>query len=33
MAEVKCTTVIPDVPDLKAQELTVGRHFYLSCQG
>lgn len=33
MADVKCTTVIPDVPDLKAQELTVGRHFYLSCQG
>lgn len=33
MAEVKCTTVIPDVPDLKAQELTVGRHFILNCQG
>lgn len=33
MAEVKCTTVIPDVPDLKAQELTVGRHFFLNCQG
>lgn len=33
MADVKCATVIPDVPDLKAQELTVGRHFYLSCQG
>ena len=33
MADVNCTTVIPDVPDLKAQELTVGRHFYLSCKG
>lgn len=33
MADVKCTAVIPDVPDLKAQELTVGRHFFLSCQG
>lgn len=33
MADVKCTTNIPDVPDLKAQELTVGRHFFLSCEG
>ncbi|MCM2353946.1 MAG: hypothetical protein NDI63_10060 [Pseudobdellovibrio sp.] len=33
MADVKCTTVIPDVPDLKAQELTVGRHFFLNCSG
>lgn len=33
MADLNCTTVIPDVPNLKAQQLTVGRHFYLSCQG
>lgn len=33
MADVKCTTNIPDVPDLKSQELTVGRHFFLSCEG
>lgn len=33
MSEVKCTTLIPDVSDLKPQELTVGRHFFLSCQG
>lgn len=33
MADVKCTTNIPDVPDLKAQKLTVGRHFYLACEG
>lgn len=33
MNQVKCTTNIPDVPDLKAQELTVGRHFFLECSG
>ncbi|MES2800864.1 MAG: hypothetical protein V4654_00100 [Bdellovibrionota bacterium] len=33
MADVKCAINIPDVPDLKTQELTVGRHFYLSCDG
>lgn len=33
MAAVKCTTNIPDVPDLKSQELTVGRHFFLTCEG
>lgn len=33
MADVKCTTNIPDVPDLKSQELTVGRHFFLTCEG
>ncbi len=33
MAEVKCTVNIPEVSDLKSQELTVGRHFFLSCEG
>lgn len=33
MADVKCTINIPDVPDLKSQELTVGRHFFLTCEG
>jgi len=33
MADVKCTTTIPEVSDLKSQELTVGRHFFLSCEG
>ncbi|AZZ37435.1 hypothetical protein CIK05_11730 [Bdellovibrio sp. qaytius] len=33
MADLKCTTNIPEVQDLKSQELTVGRHFFLSCEG
>lgn len=33
MADVKCTTVIPEVSGLKANELTVGRHFFLNCEG
>ncbi len=33
MADVKCTVNIPEVSDLKSQELTVGRHFFLSCEG
>lgn len=33
MTEVRCSTHIPDVPDLPQQELSVGRHFYLNCEG
>lgn len=33
MSSIQCDLVIPDVPDLKPQELTVGRHFYLNCKG
>lgn len=33
MADVKCAVNIPEVSDLKSQELTVGRHFFLTCEG
>lgn len=33
MADLKCATVIPEVSGLEANQLTVGRHFYLNCQG
>lgn len=33
MAAVKCAVNIPEVADLKSQELTVGRHFFLTCEG
>ena len=33
MTEVRCSPHIPDVPNLPQQELSVGRHFYLSCEG
>jgi hypothetical protein len=31
--EVKCSTQIPDVVGLEKETLTVGRHFYLNCEG
>ncbi len=31
--EVKCSVQIPDVIGLEKEVLTVGRHFYLNCQG
>lgn len=31
--EVKCSTQIPDVGGLEKETLTVGRHFYLNCEG
>jgi hypothetical protein len=31
--DIKCSIQIPDVPGLEKDALTVGRHFYLSCDG
>ena len=33
MAELRCDRQIPEVKGLKDQELTVGRHLILTCQG
>lgn len=33
MAELQCDRLIPEVKGLKDQELTVGRHMILTCQG
>lgn len=33
MADLICKIVIPDVPGLEKQELTVGRHFVIQCEG
>jgi hypothetical protein len=33
MTDVRCTTQMPDVPGLEPQQLTVGRHFFLNCEG
>ena len=31
--EVRCSTQIPDVTGLEKDVLSVGRHFYLNCEG
>lgn len=33
MSPVNCEIQIPDIPSLKPQEITVGRHFLLNCHG
>ncbi len=33
MSEVRCSQHIPEVAGLPAEQLTVGRHFVLSCEG
>ncbi len=32
-SEIKCTTQIPEILGLEKDTLTVGRHFYLNCEG